>query len=257
MTHIAFEGTPNFRDFGGYDAQAGRTVRRGLLFRSSHLAALTDADLGGILELGLSTIMDLRMDDERKIDPSRLPDGHNISILHLGMSGRRAGEASRVDMWRDNPSISANDVSETIERAYETFVLYRQRELAGVFKALLQDGGAPALIHCAAGKDRTGVACALILGALGVDQETVFADYVLTNRYLGSEYRAQRRAAIFPANMDVAPDVADALFDAREAYLSAAFAAIEREYGSLEEYLTQALGMGPGERDELRAAFTA
>jgi protein-tyrosine phosphatase len=256
MTHIPFEGTPNFRDFGGHETQTGQSVRKRLLFRSSHLASLTDADLDRVADLNLSTVIDLRMDDERVKDPTRLPAQHNILILHMGMSGRREKEPSRVDTWRENPSISAAEVSETIESAYETFVLYRQSELAGVFKALLQDNGAPALIHCAAGKDRTGVACALVLSALGVARETVFADYVLTNRYLGPDYRAQRMAAIFPANMDVAPDVADALFDAREPYLLAAFAAIDREYGSLDDYLKQALNVGPAERDGLRLAFT-
>lgn len=253
------QGAPNFRDFGGYRGSDGRLVRGGRLFRSEALARLTDADLQQVAGLDIRLLYDLRAADERAREPNRWP----ASLTTEAVAGLESDElaAVRFSGWRrrlGDPSFDATAAHQWILHAYgEMPALF-----AGLIATLLLRLGAPAapatLIHCTAGKDRTGFVCALLLSALGVHRDDIFANYLLTRQrrppedllkvLLGDELdhqSASTRAALM------------VMADAREDYLGTALSRIDADYGGIERYLTEACQLDEPRRDQLFAALLA
>lgn len=168
---LELEGTYNLRDVGGYPAREG-TVRWSSLYRSDALHRLSDAGRDALAALGVRTIVDLR--DPREIEhaPSRT-DGLGIETVHVPIFGGAA------------PRSASDGVS--LERMYEHIVEERSRPLADAVAAIA-DADGPTLVHCTAGKDRTGLVIALTLLAVGVDRDTVIADYAHTQQRLAGEW---------------------------------------------------------------------
>lgn len=170
-------GVDNFRDFGGYRG-AGGTVRSGLLFRSGHLAGATKEDIACLDALGLSLVVDLRQHGERTRQPSPWREGQ-IATLVLDETGAGEYAPHESHLERAPSPAQALEVMTSFYRSApfqpHMVSLYRR-----AFWAIVDDAG-PALIHCAAGKDRTGLLVALIQLALGVHDDDVMADYLATN----------------------------------------------------------------------------
>ena len=249
----AFDGTPNFRDLGGYKTREGRTVRWGRVFRSGTLANLTAEDHQRMRDLNISLICDLRTDEETTLHPSALPPGHAIRIVELGISGKLQEEDDiNAPTFAEKPDMMPDEIIERIKRAYRVFVSEYSHRYRQLFEHLLAGENYPVLIHCMAGKDRTGVACALTLHALGVPDETIMEDYTLTNRFMNAAYREHRLAQLMPPGAKVNRESVDALFDARANYIGAAFDVVKDEYGSIDRYLERGLGVGEAERAKLR-----
>lgn len=166
-------GALNFRDVGGLPAREG-TTRSGVLFRSGNLAGLDDTGRDALVGLGIRRIVDLRADDEVAIEPSRVAglDLETIRIpLFLGsVASFFIEDLSLADVYRGL-------VDESAERLVE------------VARAVLE--GAPALVHCTVGKDRTGVVVALLLDAVGVEEDAIVADYARTEQKLPAERNAR------------------------------------------------------------------
>ena len=254
--HLPFEGIHNFRDFGGYPAR-GRTLKSGLLYRSANHAYATDADLQRLADLNLAVIVDLRRPNEREREPCRRWDGFGAEVIE-----NHSGEA-RDDEWRD---FIANTVL-TVE-SFRRYMLdyYRQapfwtRHLdlySRYFRALAETNG-PVLVHCAAGKDRTGIICALTHHVAGVHDDDIVADFLLTN---DPERLAKRlplmRDHIREISGRTPPDDAVLTGMGVEAdYLEEAFAAIREAYGSLDGYLDQALGLDGELRERIHDRLLA
>ncbi len=252
--HIPLEGTPNFRDMGGYETKDGRTVKWRKLFRSGTLADLTDDDHARIGDLAISKIFDLRTDDERKNYPSRLPQ-QGPAVVTLSIHGRDIVRDEDFDLAAYLRSLTSAQLAENIKLSYNTFVTTYAHQYRSLFEHLGDHQDGAALIHCAAGKDRTGVACALVLHALGVPDEVILEDYTLTNNFLGEEYREKRRAQLIPGGMEFEVDLEDALFEARLDYIHSAFDAIASEFGSLDGYLSGALHLSDDKKEKLRDNF--
>lgn len=251
---VALEGGCNFRDLGGYRTVDGRVVRHGRLFRSGVMAYFTAVDCRRVAELGIRTICDLRRAGERTNEPTGW-----------------AGESVRVlcyDDLRDRSAVSALAAPGTADpegmRA-AMLALYRgmpgwlKPRLASLFAALAA-GEVPLLFHCSAGKDRTGLAAALLLELLGVPRETVLADYTFTNRAVDLErfVTEHRQAALGLADVDhpllhVPAPARRALLKADADYLAAALAAIESEAGSVGAWLEAEVGVDAPTRERLRA----
>src|SRR6185312_4315316 len=160
--HIRLEGVGNFRDFGGYAARDGRRIKHKKLYRSAHHAMATDADLEAITALEIAVIVDLRRGEERERMPSR---------RHTAFAGRVIENETNdaiADPWME--FVRGSDASEGAFRRY--------------LSALAEADG-PVLIHCAAGKDRTGILAALTHHLMGVERDDIFADYLLTNELAG------------------------------------------------------------------------
>lgn len=241
---LALEGAVNLRDFGGYATADGRVVQRGRLFRSGSLAHLSDDAQSRFRDLGVRLICDLRRPEEAAEEPTPIPadvarrleipiDPGSAVTMRSRLGDTALGLKERIDFMVAINRELARDHAE---------------DYARMFEALLEidDGGF--LVHCSAGKDRTGFACALILHALGVPEDTVLEDYLLTNRHLGFEERVMRLAERWEPNG--APDRESllALAGVRPEYLQAAFDAIESEFEGVERYIERAVGLDAAAR---------
>lgn len=182
---IDLVGNYNFRDAGGYPMADGRIMARGLIFRSDHLADLTESDVATLGSLGLRRVHDFRLASERERQPSRLPNGADApSIVLLGTADFSSLDESVIDVIRDilagKRPIPDPDFW---EHNYLNMVTTSQRMLVGYIRSIAQPGALPALHHCTGGKDRTGVSTALLHGILGLSTEDVLDDFLLTNLY--------------------------------------------------------------------------
>jgi protein-tyrosine phosphatase len=230
------QGASNFRDLGGYVGREGRPLRWRRLFRSDHLAGLTEGDLSLMAELGLAASFDFRGQAERAARPYHLPGltQHSLSI-----------EPSVVQRMDDivaaGHTLTGAVVAGLMQDLYRGLINDQAHRFAELFEHLLQ-ADAPIVFHCTAGKDRTGVAAALILLALGVPRDLVRQDYLLTNEL----YRHPRLA-----HGDTPDEALAVLRRVQESFLDAALQAIEADHGGIEPYLRHRLGLTPAMRDAL------
>jgi len=239
--HVPLSGTTNLRDLGGYATTEGRRVRWGAVFRSSSLATMTDDDVKTFSSLGIRTICDFRGEDERQAAPSRLPEQSPPRVVHLGIRPKVGGPLREILRTGQTSGI---DVRQLIIDAYRAYAQDHVEQYRGLFAELLRRDTHPLLFHCAAGKDRTGYAAAIVLSALGVPRQTVFEDYELTNHYW-------KGTSSLPGTVDVS--VRAPLLKADPAYLESAFVGIDEAFGSMAGYLRDGLGMDAGAIQHLRA----
>ena len=238
--HLNLAGASNFRDLGGYPGKAGRLVRWRQIFRSNHLGHLTEADVEVLRPLGLKSAFDFRGTEERVTATCGLTEiaVHSLPIEPTVVAALRARHAGGV-------ALSSADALEVMRDSYRNYVRYNTPSFRALFAHLVEDR-APLVIHCTAGKDRTGFACALILHALGVPDEVIAEDYLLTNRF----YRRDPGAS-----SDLPVDIRQVLGSVESSFLAAAFDAISADYGDLEAYFSDGLGLGAGERAKLQARY--
>lgn len=230
------ESADNFRDLagadGGYPTRDGRRVRPGLVFRSNELQ-LTDDEVLTLTGLGLTAIHDLRTPDEVGAHPDAVLPG--ADWRHVEVPGIPVDEVAGLERRRDAVDLMG--------RVYRGFVDDGQARAA--FARLLTDladAEGPQLVHCTAGKDRTGWAAALLLHVAGVPEDTIVADYLLTNDYSESSrarYTTMVEAALGP---EMVP-VYEPLMVADAAYLRTACAEAAHAYGDLDGYLHEGLGL--------------
>lgn len=249
---ITLQGGCNFRDLGGYATVDGRTTRWGLLFRSASLTHLTDEDHQRLATLGIQVICDLRRGDEAQAEPTHWPARVQRRQWSLDAETARAQQALDWSANGDGEAIVA-----TMALHYRTMARWLQPHVQGIFR-LLRDGEVPLVFHCAAGKDRTGFLASLLLQALGVPNETVLEDYLLTNEAgLQAFMQRHRKASVGIAAhtdpLERLPTLArQALLGAHPAYLAAAKAGIQAEHGSTMQYLRAATGFSDDDFAVLR-----
>ena len=244
-THqITLEGGCNFRDLGGYQTADGRTVRRGVIFRSGVLTYLTPADHAVIAPLGIRTIVDLRRDDEITVEPTRWAGPVEIQSWQLEES---IASAQREAAWED--TATGDELRAWLIRSYPAMKDWLVRPLQGIFAAILDDR-TPLVFHCAAGKDRTGLCAAIILGLVGVDEQSILADFAFTDQAVDLYAFTLRHRAAGMGLTDgahpfekMAPDVRAALMRADPAYLKAALDAMTAAHGSIAGYAREELGL--------------
>ena len=250
---FSLEGVDNFRDFGDYATAAGRRVHPGRLYRSAHHGQATDADLAAIAALEIAVIVDLRRGEERERTPSRRHDGFAARLIEN--DGNEASSDPFVEF------IKASDASEGAFRDY-MLGYYRgapfdERHLdlfSRYFQALAEAEG-PVLIHCTAGKDRTGILAALTHHVAGVHRDDIFEDYLLTNKVASFERRLPAVAQMIVELSGRTPTdgAVRTAVSVDAAYLEMAFAVIEGRNGSLDAYLEDALGLDPALRARVEA----
>lgn len=246
---LSLQGINNFRDYGGYAVAGGERVRRGVLWRSGQHVAASDADLGIIAGLGIATVIDLRGDSERQLNPCRRHEGFAGQVLFC--EGETAALASHIDAAAD--VVTESDARAAMRRLYSEMP-YRPN-LVSVLRryfAALADREGASLIHCFAGKDRTGVSVALTHHLLGVNADDMMEDYLLTNQamqgrtFAGNAGRDSRRYA------SLSEDASKALGGVAEEYLAAAFAAMRDSHGSVDDYLSQVLKVDAALRERIK-----
>ncbi len=176
---VALQRGVNFRDMGGYLTQNGQHVRWGRVYRAGFLAKLTAADIEVLAALNLQTVCDFRSEYETEQMPDRLPTNPSPTYVPLPAS-------SVISRWRQFLAVVhyRNRLGDLLLRGYTDVMLAENAALLGDVLSRLADAkNLPLLVHCTAGKDRTGVLVALLLALLGVDDETIIADYSLSNAY--------------------------------------------------------------------------
>ena len=244
---LVLHGTPNFRDFGGYTTTTGQRVRWGQLFRSGNLHRLNAEDQRAIAALGINLVCDFRQDSERERAPSTFgatpPRIENLSI----MPGSFAEVFSQLPLGENthNP-----DLMMQIMVAINRDLALQQTGAYSHMFALLAETREPILIHCAAGKDRTGFGAALILAALGVPEATLLHDYLLTEKYLSIAKELPRLRRRY--NLEFSDAALRPILEVRREYLQAAFAALHEQFGSIDTYLREALAVDDAMLRELR-----
>jgi protein-tyrosine phosphatase len=234
------QGVSNFRDLGGYAGDGGRPLRWRRLYRSDHFGNLTDADRTQLATLGITRAFDFRGEAERAATPYALPGAvqHALAIEPSVVQRLQAMAAAGTE-------VTVPVVQGLMAELYRALVLDHAHRFAELFAHLLE-AEAPVVFHCTAGKDRTGVAAALILLALGVPRAVVQQDYLLTNQHYRHPPLPQTDTPI---------DVLKVLWRVDDAFLDAALQAIDAQPGGLPAYLRQRMGLGTAALSALRTRY--
>jgi protein-tyrosine phosphatase len=247
--HIPLEGNLNLRDIGGYLADDGRRVRRGCLFRSDELHALTDADLVTVAGLGIRVVFDLRNAAERDARPNRLPA--DVELLE------RVSPSTTDATLTPEEQIAGGSLPEPDDVQFASVYMGLLDRLAPELRIILERAvdapTRPLLFHCAAGKDRTGLTAALLLGLLGCPDDVLLDDYELTSTY----YTARRMDSL--ATLMTEHGIPDArvrpLLEARRPVLERVLRRLRERWGGFDGYARDHLGVAADLPERLRTAL--
>jgi protein-tyrosine phosphatase len=242
-------GAANLRDLGGYATRDGHALRWGVLYRADALADLSDEDLTYLERLSLHRVVDFRSEAERERDPDRLPAGP--SVVWQPIAGQGLDPRTLQDRLLAG-EVSAEQSAAFLVEGNRAFVNEFRDVYARFLRDLADPANLPTLFHCTAGKDRTGFAAALVMLVLDVPRETAMRDYLLTNTYTQAKTWRTLQVIRFASLFRADPDDLQPLFEARETYLNAAYAAIDEQPGGSEAYL-RSLGVDDALRERLRA----
>jgi protein-tyrosine phosphatase len=248
---VSLVGALNFRDLGGYAGAAGRTVRWGRVFRSDALHALTAADLSVVASLGLRSVLDLRWSHERERQPTVIPmDGSTTRSLHLmvGEDPDLSNSKETLQMILDGELPEADDGF--MAQMYVDMLRDGATTFGRVLSHLAEEAWLPALFHCTAGKDRTGISAALLLSVLGVSESVILDDYELSTLYRSNKRIEELRPAIEAAGVDV--EKVRPFLSARRPVMEATLRHLAGDYGGVEAYLVGPAGVPAGTLDRLR-----
>ncbi len=231
------QGASNFRDVGGYPTAGGQRVRRGHVFRSDHLAALTETDVARLKALGVRHSLDFRGTAECTSTPYAI-DG----VERVALTIEPTVVARMQTLVAQGVVPSTEETVALMCETYRDFVNHNAGTYGRFMKHLLEQP-TPQVFHCTAGKDRTGFAAALLLSALGVDRATIEHDYLLTNQLYKRDARLEGQGH---------PHVMKVLWQVQPEFLHAAFDAVDQQHGGMDDYLQGAIGLSPQELAELQ-----
>ncbi len=255
---LELEGVHNFRDYGGYRARGGAHLKRGILWRSGQHQDATPDDLDRIDGLEIETVIDLRGDSERRKFPCARSPQFSAIVLHS--TGETVFKAQVA------PHIAAAASTKTVEEAHQKMIdinldmPYRDSLVATFtlyFDALVHRDG-PSLLHCVAGKDRTGLGAALLHLLLGVHEDDVMEDYLLTNTAGNIERRISAGASTISHHFGEVPEaVIRKLMSVHPDYLRTALSAIRESHGTVAAYAEAVWGVTPQVQAALEQRFLA
>lgn len=268
--YLPVKGIVNARDLGGYVTADGRTVRTGMLLRAASLADAKDADLQYLAGLPVKEVIDFRMDFELNGRQDRIIPGAGYIRIPVNSSAGVSTEGSEEDL-RKIRSQKSFDVSKLIllaafnekaqemaRRLYPNMVLQPecQEQFAAFLQRVVADGDDGAILfHCTQGKDRTGLASAYLLAALGVDRETIIADFDATNRAYEKDVRRLSRQVRLLGGKDAEVEVVRSFIGANTDNFVKTLDLIDGRYGSMTEYLTGPLGLSPEDMETLKNRY--
>lgn len=251
-------GVPNLRDLGGWATRDGARVRRGVLFRSTALSRLDGPGAAAFGALGIRTVIDLRTAAERAAAPDRLPAGTALLELDVLADATDLAPARLAEAIAD-PALVAQHLGDgraaaLLTGAYRDLVTLPSARAGygALLRTLLDPGAGPVLWHCTTGKDRTGWASAVTLLLLGVPEEDVRREFLLTNEQLLPALAPLLDRA---AALGVPADVLRPLLGVDEAYLDAALGEVRAAYGTVERYAAGALGVDAAAQERLRERY--
>lgn len=226
--HLPMSGGYNFRDLGGIKTTDGRYVKWGKIFRSDDLHKLTDDDLTYLSSVPLISIVDFRAQEEINQAPDRIPSSVYEDYQLCISPGNLMMAKGLKDMGFERLDSIMMELNTLLVTDTASINQYRK-----FFELLQNEKDVPLMFHCSAGKDRTGMGAALILFSLGVDEETILKDYLMSNTYLADKYA--RYITQYP---NLKP-----LFEVKAHYLKSGIEQIKKDHGSVENYLTNVLNV--------------
>lgn len=253
---LPLQGTTNFRDLGGYQTGDGRTVKWGQFFRSDELAGLKESDIKYLTNSGLKLVCDYRTAQEKKDKPD--PQLASVKRLELDIAGSKSSGTSQNglainDLFKTGSLKSLGKPGEMLTQGNADMVE------SDLFKQMIQlldsKENLPFLQHCTAGKDRTGFGSAIILLTLGVPEETVIKDYLLSNTYRAANNEKMLQAVKPSLKDDESIETFKSILEVRRECLVAAFGKMKKDYGSIDGYLEKKLGLTNEKRKQLQDKF--
>jgi protein-tyrosine phosphatase len=228
---IDFEGAHNFRDLGGYPSALGGEVRWGMVFRAGRLDQMTADDLVTFESLGIRSVFDLRRDDEREHYPDPMPNVPHCLLSHVFQDG-----------MPDTAAFLEHDHAvRFLADMYLGLLEHAGPEIGALLGEMVADGGLPAVFHCTAGKDRTGIVAALLLTWLGVDRQLVLDDFELTDQATGHVMHEEMFKRMLDRGM--APEAAAGMLSSSRESMAAALDELDSRYGGIERYLLDVAGV--------------
>lgn len=248
---LNFEGIANFRDLGGYPTEDGRQVKWGVLYRSGTLAHSSDADLEGLAQLKLNTMIDFRSAAEKEEEPDRLPNPPGFSVVEIATlddGNKMVAEIMQRIESGDFGDMDPGGMMLDANRQFAREFTPQYREFARTVQAA---NGEPVLWHCTAGKDRAGFAAAILLRILGVPEDIVMQDYMASEDH-ALEARKFQMLLLRLFKGQVAADKMAIFMGVEEAWLRAAFDEIDASWGGFDNYVRDGLGLSDADLEQLR-----
>lgn len=231
-----FDKMYNFRDIGGFRTEEGSLMKSGILFRSDHLSKLSEKDQKRIQELEVKVVCDLRTQKECNSKPSRIPD--HIQIVNVPIETQDANRKLLFGfLFRKT---GEEEFNRFIRDYYSRITFDKTRQINEVLSVLANKDNLPAIIHCTAGKDRTGIISAFIQLAVGVPYEKVVENYLLTNKYYENRLNQSIKVMRWMTLFRVTPERMKMILEAKPEYLDEVYKDIQKQYGSIHAYLTDA-----------------
>lgn len=249
---LNFEGIANFRDLGGYANEQGQQVKWGVLYRSGTFAHSSKADLQGLQQLQLATLIDFRSGGEKEEEPNQLPQPASFTVVEIPTldEGNKAlvGEVMERVESGNFDGFDPDHFMLTANRQFATEFTPQFRQF---IHTVLDAEGKPVAWHCSAGKDRTGFASAILLRVLGVPQETVMRDYMESKQH-ALEARKNQLLLLRVFKGEEAADKLAIMMGVEEAWLRAAFEEIDARWGSFDNYVSEGLQLTDRDIAKLR-----
>lgn len=230
--HVILNGASNFRDLGGYKTKSGKTVKWGKVYRSADISRLSEADLAVLHDRKITYDVDLRGHEEAQAAPDKLNPGIDYVLCPAGSDSINTKMAKLMMA----PNVNGDSV---MVNFYSNTNYLADRYTPFFNKLLSVPDDQSLLFHCTAGKDRTGIAAALFLYSLGVPYKTIVNDYTATNYYRTAEN--DRSVKGMMGMMHINEGTARSMMMAKKEYLDATFAAINKKYGSVDNFLKNQL----------------
>jgi protein-tyrosine phosphatase len=251
---LKLEGAVNFRDVGGYITESGQQVRTGLVYRAGSLGNLSEAALAQLQAMEIKLVCDFRSQQEMNAEPDRLPQNPRPLYLHSPLHDPDEKQEQRRRLM--TILFNRQQLTNMMPDYYTRVAIDANARLYGdLLRRLSDPANLPAIFHCAAGKDRTGIAAALLLRVLGVSAETVVADYSLSNRFHQDFYDAGQKAIQPLVKFGMSAADIQPLLLAHPETMRFTLAHIDQHYGSVEHYLTTAAGLDSADITRLRQTF--
>jgi protein-tyrosine phosphatase len=255
---LGITAVPNLRDVGGYETRDGATVARGIAYRSDTFNPMSTEDVEKLERLALKSDYDLRTTSEVKAKPDQIPPGVQYHLLNVLADAKSAAPAQLEALLHEpkkaNVQLGDGKIEALFIEGYREFVSLSsaRKSYRTLFLSLADQQMAPGVFHCTTGKDRTGWAAAALLTLLGVPKQTVMADFMRSNEYTLPQF--QRAIDGFVAGGGER-DIPVAIFGVKEEYLEASFDEMQRRYGTIEKYFSEALGIDAAGQKALRDLF--